>query len=503
MPTASLKDLSVPINEIHPSRRPSVSYRPTLTSSPSITPTPDPPQSLGTVTIVPVSVSLTGVPWGANMTAEEQRVFETLMLDLLVPRLGSVEVTALEVAILSQEPDSLDGADAGAAAKEEDAPTLQLALELSIRYDTAPEVVRDWSFYLSAWIDSFGNTMVDILASPTHPQHPNIDSEFWENLSDISATNVDPPNTDPTATPTSAPTYIIYPDNSKSALFYVAIISGGIVAAFCVGCTFVAIMALKKAVLLEMLEIKKAHLEEEKSGALLRSLNLGDDQDIFNRPQNCAGDRSQRSQATSFDYTPAKRLSKTAVERVPSESEDSDSSKSTVRTPLKRFIEPMSDDSSDSESSSEEEEKYELNHTREDAVKKPLKSVIEEAYHLDSGYSDSSSDPSSKDILNQNRKNQKIDQELQEFDDVVERVLANDSSLEKINLDCKQINGNIHRNEALWNGLVSNTYVAHLSLRDCNITDDEVIPLSLALVENTTITHVCLGKDKFVHLQGC
>ena len=71
----------------------------TITEAPTLSPI----ESLETID-VPVNVFLTRVPSGVNMTNDEQRVFESVMLDLLVPRLKTVDVTVFEVMTVSQQP---------------------------------------------------------------------------------------------------------------------------------------------------------------------------------------------------------------------------------------------------------------------------------------------------------------------------------------------------------------------------------------------------------------
>merc|ERR1712194_412464 len=92
-----------------------------------------------------------------------------------------------------------------------------------------------------------------------------------------------------------------------------------------------------------------------------------------------------------------------------------------------------------------------------------------------------------------NGEDQRTDKEL--FDEIIERVLANDSSFKEIILDGKQIAGNTHESKTLWDALVGNTNVRHLSLRGCRITDEEAASLSLVLAGNTAITHVQLGNN--------
>jgi hypothetical protein len=85
---------------------------------------------------------------------------------------------------------------------------------------------------------------------------------------------------------------------------------------------------------------------------------------------------------------------------------------------------------------------------------------------------------------------------MREFDEIVERVLANDRSLREVVLDDRtQIAGHKHESESLWDALADNHYVESLSLRRCNINDEELSSLSLALMDNKSITHLWLGYN--------
>eukprot|EP00585_Thalassiosira_rotula_P006014 CAMPEP_0196137622 /NCGR_PEP_ID=MMETSP0910-20130528/5551_1 /TAXON_ID=49265 /ORGANISM="Thalassiosira rotula, Strain GSO102" /LENGTH=141 /DNA_ID=CAMNT_0041398103 /DNA_START=14 /DNA_END=436 /DNA_ORIENTATION=+ len=79
--------------------------------------------------------------------------------------------------------------------------------------------------------------MVEIFTKPKHIQHPETSSKFWDDLIDVSATNIDPPNIDPTTMPTQSPTFFIYPDTSKNTYIYAGI---GAVAGLglCLCCAF-------------------------------------------------------------------------------------------------------------------------------------------------------------------------------------------------------------------------------------------------------------------------
>jgi len=88
------------------------------------------------------------------------------------------------------------------------------------------------------------------------------------------------------------------------------------------------------------------------------------------------------------------------------------------------------------------------------------------------------------------------DKKLSQFDEMVERIMINDPTLTEIVLDDrKRVQGHHHHSHTLWNALCGNTFVTRLSLRCCNINDKEAASLSLALVDNTCITHIWLGDN--------
>ena len=183
--------------------------------------------------VAPVNVFLTGVPPAVNMTDGERQAFEKLLITLLTSRLYAVGLDVLDLVTVSQQPNP-DFAPA-LSAPGVALPALRVATEVTIEYrPPPPAAVRDWSVYLRSWIQSFGTTMVEIFSDPEHPQRPEIDSAFFDGLVDVSATSVARPNTEPTAAPivmTSAPTYLVYPDNSRKA---------GIVAGVAVGAALIA-----------------------------------------------------------------------------------------------------------------------------------------------------------------------------------------------------------------------------------------------------------------------
>ena len=70
-----------------------------VTPSPSVSPV-----VASETVVVPVNVFLTGVPNMKNMTNDEQRIFESLMFNLLKFRLTMVDIDVLDVMIDSQIP---------------------------------------------------------------------------------------------------------------------------------------------------------------------------------------------------------------------------------------------------------------------------------------------------------------------------------------------------------------------------------------------------------------
>ncbi|KAL7551351.1 hypothetical protein ACHAWF_014542 [Thalassiosira exigua] len=78
--------------------------------------------------------------------------------------------------------------------------------------------------------------MGEIFTSPKHPQHPHTNSKFRDDLVDVSSTNINPPNTDPTMSPTTPPQPImVYPDNSHMT-YLCAGIGGGLGLCLCLFC---------------------------------------------------------------------------------------------------------------------------------------------------------------------------------------------------------------------------------------------------------------------------
>lgn len=495
-----------------------------------ITPSPTPAPVEPTETeIVNVNVFLTGVPEGKNMTNDEQLIFETLMLDMLVPRLGTVDVNVDDVTIDYQnpEPDFVAESDfeSQSGNSGEEKPVLQLVMNVTISYaPPVPEGVRDWSIYMKSWIESFGNpTMVEIFTSPKHPQHPQTNSKFWDDLEDVSASNVHPPNTDPTGTPTPAPTFIVYPDNSTNTYIYAGV-GAGVGLCLCCFCLFFCYK------LREFRQQKNAPRQRSKT---LRFDDDDEDEESFHKPQDRDFDQTRKS----------KPLPKVA-EEYSYESEESESSSDSDSS------DDSSSESSEDSSSSEEEEDETVNTNDQSAAEYSASTYDDKSRSVGTGRGDSyyseaddvveaaSATGQRETAITENEsvsadegdeeesastyddtatKSKSMssflgdasaelsephstvsdgDKMMKMFDDVVERVQANDPTLKQVVLDNQnQIMGKQYGPDDLWNSLVGNNYVERLSLRTCNMTDEEAAALSLALVDNTSITHVWLGDN--------
>ena len=76
----------------------------------------------------------------------------------------------------------------------------------------------------------------------------------------------------------------------------------------------------------------------------------------------------------------------------------------------------------------------------------------------------------------------------------IQQVRLNDPSYKFIDLD-----GQDEVPRKLWKKLFeaieTNTYVTHISLQDCGLSDDEIVPLLLSLVENETLLAINLSMN--------
>jgi hypothetical protein len=188
-----------------------------------------------------VRLFMTGVPPDSNMTNSELKVFDGLMLELLVPRLKTANVDVTAVKTVQQKPGSDFEADSNFNSQSGDGEEAVLEVILNVTlsyYPPEPDGWRDWSIYLKSWIESFGNTLVDIFTSPKNPQHPETNSKFWDELSDVSALSVPPGGLVPEEIPTPPPTYIVIPEQSATNKAIMGMGVGVGVIAFCVFVAF-------------------------------------------------------------------------------------------------------------------------------------------------------------------------------------------------------------------------------------------------------------------------
>jgi hypothetical protein len=131
-------------------------------------------------------------------------------------------------------------------------------------------------------------------------------------------------------------------------------------------------------------------------------------------------------------------------------------------------------------------------------TKSPIGSVFSNSTYGEekSGVASAALRAQDHDIDDSGQLNKGNQNELSQFDEMVERIMINDPTLTEIVLDDrKRVQGHHHHSHTLWNALCGNTFVTRLSLRCCNINDQEAESLSLALVDNTCITHVWLGDN--------
>lgn len=457
-------------------------------------PTGRPTSSAETVT-TQVNVYLTGVKPDVNMTEPELLVFEKLMFDLLDVRLETVGVTMDEVIVDSQYPGvdyTFDSNFNSQSGEGDIKPVLQVLMNMTLTFNPPPpDGWRDWSIYIKSWIESFGVTMVEIFTSPKHIQHPDTDSKFWDSLVDVSATNVPPPRNITTEIPTPPPTFIIYPEPDPNDKFIVIGAAGAGSLFFLFFVAFIAWKIYKRKQLYAALERKRLDDLEKEEGPYVPGAPLIS---LFDNPKNLESDSESSSDSSSSS----------------SESSSDDDSES--------------ESESDAESSSEEEESVFTNEKSEANESNFSRSVStgvhtnatdesEEANLAAIGEENSSSEEESEESEEESYEEEMSEQsrtavpipskekEVDEFDLIVERVIANDPALTALFLDDKCIGRREDVGEPLYNALANNQHVVELSLRNNEIDDEAVSSLSLALVENKSITHVYLG-DNFITAEG-
>ena len=452
---------------------------------------------------VPFKVFLTGVPNSTNMTEDELIMFDSIMYDLLFLRLGTVGVELDDLKIVEQTPIPVFSSmkNSSGNSDEEMQPMLELVLNTTLTYNPfpPPDGLRDWSLYMKSWVESFGNTVVEIFTSPKHPQHPETNSNFFDDLIDVSARNVP---LFPTIAPTPVPEPVwVYPDTSKNKYIYIgiALVFLCLIGAFC----YVFIRKLKEFRRL------RSSLQHKKN------LELFDDESFQHREKKVANSRQLQSFSSSGSGSSSTSSSY---------SSHRSSNKSLTGSRIKERIKlaRVREEGSESSEGSSDIEKYKWvdrgqSHSLSTGMSSRPKSARGSStgsYHSkrpqDSKRSSSGSSFGSKksngsiystnsvvrsavaSIASSAQQSKKCSQ----FDEIVDRVHANDPTLKNLVLDGRQkIEGHQYESDALWMALVDNSFVTRISLRCCNINDEDVASLSLALSENTCITHVCLEDN--------
>ena len=441
-----------------------------------------PPLDMTQDLIVPVNVFLTGVLDGKNMTNDEQKLFEGLMYDMLVPRLETVDVKVIDVVIDHQIPNPEDF-EAGSSFENsalmgDPKPVLQAQLNVTVSYQRVPEGLRDWSVYVKSWIESFGNTLVEIFTSPKHLQHPQTTSKFWDDLSDVSATNVEWPNTEPTTSPTPEPEpIIIYPDNSANT-FIIAGVCAGVGLAICAFCVCFCIKLKQFRKLQSEQKAKQvAWLDDEES---YQPMNRGADISPFVNPAlNEPLDKVAEGSDDESSHSGSGTTISASEEETQYTNEQSAAQSEYTEDMEEEEEEEEEEESYVEEQSYQSENRSEYSKSVYDRSASSLRSRDYQSYYSGSR---ATSAPSSSE-----------EDQRKFFDDLVERVLSNDPSLQQLFLDRSNINGHHFRSEDLWNAFVENNHIERLSLRECNLVDEDIASMSLALSESTNITHIWLS----------
>ena len=520
-------------------------FAPEEAENSTLSPISSPTEGNETV-VIPFNVFLTGVPNATNMTNDEQILFESIMFDMLALRLETVDITVLDVVTDSQIPNPIvagswfdSQGESGAknesdASVEETKPVLQVVMNVTIGYSPPPpEGVQDWSIYIKSWVESFGSTLVEVFTSSKHPQHPETNSKFWDELSDVSSTNV---NTDPTQAPTPVPEPVwVYPDTSKNKYIIAGVTLAilFVIVAFC-ACFLTKLREYRR--LQSSSQQKKVYLEvvDEESRQRQGKKKRHEISSRFNYPdlrgplqkvvEESSSDSSSSSdsESTSDSDRRQKRTRSRAVRKVAgggkSQSVSTGISREETASAAARSRGSVANASSFSKRSSRvsvasassngkgsthdsvaSASSNAKRSTRDSAsfTKSPSGSVFSNSTYGEekSGVASAALRAQDHDI-DYSGQYFAEDKKLSQFDEMVERIMINDPTLTEIVLDDrKRVQGHHHHSHTLWNALCGNTFVTRLSLRRCNINDKEAASLSLALVDNTCITHVWLGDN--------
>eukprot|EP00804_Cyclotella_cryptica_P024464 CCRYP_017568-RB/>CCRYP_017568-RB protein AED:0.03 eAED:0.03 QI:1933/1/1/1/1/0.81/11/100/1752 len=439
---------------------------PPVVEAASKPPTGSPVSSIEKI-VVQVKVFLTGVPPQTNMTNAELNTFDTLMLELLVPRLKTANVDVTGVQSVEQKTGSDFVADTNFDAQTSDSSSksvLEVLLNVTLSYNPPPpEGMRDWSIYLKSWIESFGNTFVDIITSPKNPQHPETNSNFWDDLTDISAANVPAPKDfSSTEIPTLPPTYIIYPSQSATNQAIMGLGIGVGCLSFCLLIGFGCYKVRKS---------NQENAKQTKNDYYKDASSYGFSEQSSYDKRRRHGSTYSRDRQSRNRYPVYDKLLEDIQEESESESSsDSDSSG-----------ESSSDSSDESSSSNSSSSSSKESHSSGEEFSPELKSSGTK--------SPKSTNSEATDSMNS------INDDEQEYIEITRRAAANDPTLKHIVLDNKKNIGYRDGGERLWNALVNNHYVDRLSLRNSNIGDAQISSLAFALMDNSSISELWLENN--------
>ena len=485
MPTLQPTNNALPLVTLRPTENPSRSpisqptSNPSLSSSlspsaipslsQSVTPSSSPTMDIELVEQInvtsQVNIYLTGVPPNQNMTTAEQDVFETLFYTVLQSRLETVDVNVLKVVVDTQINDSQFDADSpfdsesdndgiGGGGGGEDESVLQLLTNITFIYsDPPPEGWRDWSIYLTSWIESFGTTMVDIFTNEKHDLYPN--EAFFNSISDVSATNVVPPNTDPTLSPTSSPTYLAAPAYKKPLVTGLA--SAGVIA---VVLFFAGALWWKR----RRLKMARTH-DSSRSKIPEEHRKKDDDEEVIDIEEEEELDSLYDGLQDAIQLVPS---SPSSVPKRNNSDDDDDGDDGSA------------DDNDDNDEGDGDEVGSEENN---DMKASPM--MLE-----------GTPKPRQEPLVMAAVPNE-LQDDFAQYDGIVKAVVANDPNLTQVVLDNKRQIGKDDEGEALWQALTTNTHVKVLSMRNSNITDDQMAALALALNENTSIRSLSLQNNLF------
>lgn len=479
----------------------------------------------------------------------------------------SVDVSAVKVVQQNTETDFVADSNFNSQASNGDEAVLELILNVTLSYyPPEPDGWREWSIYLKAWIESFGSTMVDIFTSPKNPQvrcqselcsllfvticsylikcmdtkHPDTNSKFWDDLSDVSAANIPPGGLQPKEIPTPPPTYIVIPEQTAANK---AILGMGI------GVGSIAFFIF----LFFGCYIHRKFKQEKTRSQKKEFLNDDDISYGFSSRASSYGMRSQPSRYSRASRSRGNEYNRRVYDKLldgiqegSSESESSSDSSSSESS-SDSSDEGSSSSNSSSSSSSEEPVRKQMsaiktahsqaqtstvspNTASKSQSSASFVSDYESRSQLDansfvSGYESRSQSDTKSFVSGRANKSQadsksfasddvesrgesesmsysqattsmaSIDADGEEYLEIVRRAADNDHAMKIISLDNKKTIGHNDDGERLWSALATNQFVECLSLRNSNLNDAQVSALSVALMDNRIISRIWLENN--------